>query len=77
VFLNQVGRQQKSVVRSRHETLNKRLKQWHVLHDTFRHDLEKHSSVFRAVDVITQVAIEHGEPLFSVEYNDQQHYAHY
>ncbi len=74
VFLNQVGRRQKSLVRSRHETLNKRLKQWHCLHDTFRHNLEKHSCVFRAVAVIVQVTIDQGEPLFRVDYNDRQHY---
>lgn len=73
-FLNPVGRRQKALARSRHETLNKRLKQWHCLHDTFRHDLVKHGSVFRAVAVITQVAIENGEPLFSVDYNDREHY---
>ncbi len=74
VFINEVGKRQKELVRSRHETLNKRLKQWHCLHDTFRHDLEKHSFVFQAVAVIVQVAIENGEPLFRVDYNDQQHY---
>ena len=73
-FLNRVGRRQKALARSRHETLNKRLKQWHCLHDTFRHDLEKHSPVFRAVAVITQVAIENGEPLFGVTFNDREHY---
>jgi hypothetical protein len=68
-FLNPVGGRQKALARSCHETLNKRLKQWHCLHDTFCHDLVKHGSVFRAVAVITQVAIENGEPLFSVDYN--------
>ena len=73
-FLNAVARRQKALARARHETLNKRLKQWHCLHDTFRHDLTKHGQVFRAVAVITQVSIENGEPLFSVVYNDRQHY---
>jgi DDE superfamily endonuclease len=74
VFLSQVGRRQKALARSRHETVNKRLKQWHCLHDTFRHDLTKHGSIFRAVAVIVQVTIENGEPLFAVDYNDRQHY---
>jgi hypothetical protein len=74
VFLNRVGRRQKELVRARHETLNRRLKQWHCLHDTFRHDLVKHGPVFRAVAVIVQVTIETGEPMFRVEYNDNQHY---
>jgi hypothetical protein len=74
VFLNEVGKRQKELARSCHETLNGRLKNWHCLHDTFRHDLEKHGSAFRAVAVIVQVMIENGEPLFGVEYNDRQHY---
>jgi hypothetical protein len=59
-------------VRSRHETVNKRLKQWGCLKDRFRHDVaHKHSSCFRAVAVLTQLAIEFGEPLFDVgEYSD-------
>jgi uncharacterized protein YpmB len=37
----------------------------------FRHDLEKHSECFRAVVVLTQLSIEHGSPLYSVEYFDE------
>eukprot|EP00804_Cyclotella_cryptica_P012999 CCRYP_002318-RA/>CCRYP_002318-RA protein AED:0.15 eAED:0.15 QI:0/0/0/1/0/0/2/0/134 len=33
----------------------------------YRHDLKQHSSVFRAVVVITQLSIEHRSPLYSVE----------
>lgn len=57
-------------VRSRHEHVNKRFKQWGVLKKRFRHDLGNHSSVFRAVSVITQLAFSLGEPLTSVEYDD-------
>jgi hypothetical protein len=56
-----------------HETVNKRFKQWGCLKQVFRHvhDLAyKHASVFRAVAVITQLAIEDGEPLYAVEYHD-------
>ena len=60
----------KILVRARHETANKRLKQFSCLKDVFRHNLQKHSSVFRAVAVITQLTIQHGSPLFSVEYQD-------
>ena len=39
-----------SRVRSRHETLNKRMKQFNCLKNQFRHlDIAKHSSCFRAV----------------------------
>ena len=60
-----------SRVRSRHETVNKRMKQFNCLKNQFRHhDIAKHSSCFRAVAVLTQLAIEFGEPLFEVEYSD-------
>ena len=57
-------------IRARHETVNKRFKQWGCLQNKFRHDILKHAEVFRAVAVITQIAIETGEPLFEVNYID-------
>lgn len=56
-----------SVVRARHETVNRRLKQFFVLGHRFRHDLSRHSACFHAVSNLTQLMIENGEPLFSVE----------
>ena len=53
-------------VRARHETANKRLKQWGVLSQVFCHDLKKHSICFQAVAVLTQLLIENGEPLFQI-----------
>ena len=58
-----------NTVRARHETVNKRLKQWECLAQPFRHDLKKHTDVLRAVAVIAQMAIENNEPLFGVDYN--------
>ena len=55
-------------VRSRHETVNKRFKQWKCLKDVFQHNLAKHHDMFTAVAVVTQLAMENGEPLFNVEY---------
>ena len=61
-------------VRARQETVNKRVKQWGVMGNdsqAFRHDMDRHQSCFHAVLVITQLAIENGEPLFDVsEYSD-------
>jgi len=60
-------------VRSRQETVNARFKFWGCLRQRFRHaikDVSKHSMCFRAVAVITQLEIEHGEPLFKVQYRD-------
>lgn len=58
-------------VRSRHETFNARLKFWGILGQTYRHDIMQHGSVFYACAVISQLAIENGEPLFEVEYGDE------
>ncbi|KAL7526661.1 hypothetical protein ACHAWF_007363 [Thalassiosira exigua] len=57
-------------VRARHETCNKRLKQWGVLKQIYRHDVGDHGEVFRACAVLTQLSIQSGEPLFEVEYSD-------
>ena len=58
------------IVRRRQETVNRRLKQWRILSDVFRPDLGMHGRVFSAIATITQLAIQHGEPLFQVDYND-------
>ena len=58
-------------VRSRHETVNKRFKQWGCMRQLFHHGVLEHSAAFRAVAVLTQLALEHGEPLFEVEYDDE------
>lgn len=51
----------RKVVLARHETVNKRLKQWGALARVFRHAVEKHGSFFRAIVVLTQLSIESGE----------------
>ena len=57
------------VVRRRHETANKRIKQFGVVAKgtIFRHDLSFHGDCFRACVVLTQLAIENGHPLFPVD----------
>lgn len=62
--------QMRSTVRKRHETVNWRFKQIGALKQVFRHDIVFHSSVTRAVVVITQLAFENGEPVFDVDYDD-------
>jgi hypothetical protein len=57
-------------VRRRHETINKRFKQWGILKQVYRGDLSKHGTAFRVCAIITQLAIENGEPLFQVDYED-------
>jgi hypothetical protein len=53
-------------VRSRHETVNNRIKQFKVVAETFRHDLRLHGDCFYACAVLTQLMIETGHPLFAV-----------
>ena len=57
-----------NTVRARHETVNKRLKQWGCLAQVYRHELAMHQDLVRAVAVITQFAIDQGEILFQVDY---------
>lgn len=57
-------------VRSRQETVNKRFKHWGCLSMRFRHPINKHGDVFRAVAVLTELSIQNGEPLFAVDYDD-------
>ena len=57
-------------VRTRHETVNKRLKQFKVLKKPFRGTLIQHQKCFAAVVALTQLCFENGEPLFPVEYQD-------
>lgn len=53
--------------RARHETVNRRLKQFNCL-KYFRHDKQSHVHCFNAIAVITQLAIANGEPLYHVKY---------
>ena len=55
-----------SLVRARHQTANRRLKQFLVLSNRFRHKLALHLFCFHAIVNITQLIIESGEPLFHV-----------
>ena len=60
------------VERARHETLNGRFKNWNVLKNVYRHNLEKHNLVFRCVIVIEQISMQNGHPPFQItDYNDE------
>ena len=56
-------------VRSRHETVNRRFKQFNILGRTFRHSPDLHQAVFIAVAVIVQLGMEES-PLYQVEYSE-------
>ena len=53
-------------IRGRHESCNKRFKQWRILSNPFRPNVEKHFMVFKMVANITQLILQHEEPLFEL-----------
>ena len=60
--------------RNCHEMVNKRLKWFGVLNQRYMHNLRIHAEVFRACVILTQLAINDCDKLFSCGYND--HYNH-
>ena len=59
-------RRLKKRIGSRHESVNSRLKAFRCLDSKFRHDIDKHRLVFRAVAVVTQVNITQGDSLWDI-----------
>ena len=66
-FVNPNGDPLKKKILARHETVNKRVKQFYCMNDVFRHVLTLHPSFFRACVNLTQIMIVNGEPLYGVE----------
>lgn len=60
----------KALARARHETLNRRLKQFRVLSERYRNERPTHAYVFHAVCNIVQLDIMTGSRPFQVEYYD-------
>ena len=58
------------LVHLRKKTVKKECKHWGILKQVYCHDLRMHCDVFAAIEVISQLAIKNGEPLFEVEDND-------
>ena len=56
----------KARARARHETCNKRFKQFQILKKPFRHNRSEHQKVFRSIVVLTQLSIQSGENLFHI-----------
>lgn len=70
--LNNEDQYMKAVARARHEAINRRLKHFRVLGNTYRHALNKHYSCFMAVANITQLGFVEEGPVFHVNYNDKR-----
>lgn len=64
--LNETEGKQCGILRARHETVNRRLKQFFVLGHRFKHNVTLHSVCFHAVANVTQLLIESGHPLFKL-----------
>lgn len=48
-------------IRGRHETINRRFKEWGILGQKYRHCEEMHAYVFRCIAVLVQVDINCGQ----------------
>ena len=59
---------QKKKILARHETVNKRMKQFCCMNVRFRHSLHLHLCFFHAAVNLTQLMIENGEPLYSIDF---------
>ena len=55
---------EKQRIRARHETCNHRFKVWGILKQQFRHNIESHGLVFRAIACIVQMGIDDGDVMF-------------
>ena len=53
-------------IRARQESVFKRIRQFHILSHRYRHGLDKLSNIFFAVAQLTQISIENGGKLFSI-----------
>lgn len=63
---------QMSVVRSRHETVNRRFKEFKAMQSVFRHDVKKHQMVMYAIAILVQVKIEDSENMvWELEYDER------
>jgi hypothetical protein len=69
--LNKSDAEYRQYTRARQESVNKRFKDWKCLKHQCRHGLKNHSAMFRAVAVISQFAVTCGEPLFQIDYDDE------
>ena len=66
----------KQLARARHETINRRIKQWNCMSRVWRHEKDRHGTAFMAIIAITHMLMamegtdffEHGA--FQVYYKD-------
>ena len=61
----ETANEQKKIM-ARHETVNRRVKQWNILNTRFRHDISHHRNCFYAVANITQMMFDYGVKLYQI-----------
>lgn len=65
ILPNEENKIEHKFIMSRHETVNKRIRQFNILNNKFRHPLPFHKPCFHAIVNLTQLTIKH-EPLFTI-----------
>jgi hypothetical protein len=70
--LNNEDQTMKQLARSRHEVVNRRIKQWGIVSTVYRHNPDTHGKVFIACTVITSLIMQLDQPIFHVEYDDNE-----
>ena len=66
-YTTEEERREKTRLRLRHETCNRRFKVYGILKQEYRHDRKKHVLVFHAIACLTQINIDNGNCLFGCE----------
>jgi hypothetical protein len=67
-YVSRSDRRAKKKARARHETINKRLKDFSCLAKTFRHERRLHRHCFLAAAVATQLSFENGDRPWQIPY---------
>ena len=75
-ILTPIGIEQESLIRARHESINRKLKYFNCLKNPFRHGQEKHQQSFYAIAVLTQLSMQNGHAAFDVNYDGSAAAAH-
>ena len=70
-FVSYTDKRAKNKARARHETVNKRLKQFEVLKQKFRHPICNHRPCFEAATVFTQQAFNRGHVQYTAHSNSR------
>ena len=67
-YISIIDKKEKRIAQSRHETINKQLKVFNALHDTWRHGISKHKYVLKVNVILVQISFEPGEKTFQCKY---------